>query len=302
MSARSARLLPIAVALAWLAGCATTQSSSPTDPAAAAPRGTLGGTALGSQSASDSSSNVAGISDALAGGVLGEELGNALDQKDREALAAITYQVLETDEPAIWRSAHSKATAAITLAAIEELRHDTRVWRSPKVARASELTLINQLYRAVRPTVLRAAPDAKGQRLGGFGAGHTLVALGRTTDNWIAVGHHGIIVGYVAGQPVAPVQAGRKARSPHLERMTAASARSWGFDAEAILPLAAVSDSIVVRTSCRVVSYALSTPTVRETRKVQACHAPSGAWVLENDAARQSAPLPARPVPGYRGV
>lgn len=302
MFARSARLLPMVVALVWLAGCATTQPSSPSDAATEAPRGTLGGAALGSQSASDSTSNVAGISSALADGVLGEELGNALDQKDREALATITYQVLENDEPAIWRSSHSKATAAITLAAIEELRHDARVWRSPKVVRASELLLINQLYRAVRPTVLRASPDAKGQRLGAFGAGHTFVALGRTPDNWIAVGHHGIIVGYVAGQPVAPVQAGRKARTPHLERMAAASARGWGFDAEAILPLAAVSDSIVVRTSCRVVSYALSTPTVRETRKVQACHAPSGAWQLENDNSRQSPPVPTRPVPGSRGV
>ena len=54
---------------------------------------------------------------ALAGGMLGKTIGAKLDDRDRQALAAQTQQVLESGKDGqvtTWTSAHSGATAQIT--------------------------------------------------------------------------------------------------------------------------------------------------------------------------------------------
>lgn len=279
---QTARKLALAVATIFaISGCATPgeEGQGLSKQTLGTVLGTVGGVLIGSQIGSGSGRTAAMIAGALAGGALGNWIGGNLDERDRQALAVSTEQALASGNPVTWQSGHSGATATITPGESKTVTREATVRRSPKIAAAANMSVINQPYQALKSANLRAAPSTSAEKVGGFAVGQTFTALGRTENDWIAVGRKGTTVGYVHAPLVGPASAARDAATD-LDSITVSAAKGQGFDLDAIEPAAPVSETVAVRTTCRTVAYNVKTSSGEEQKTVDACQSADGAWEL----------------------
>jgi len=256
--------------------------------------GTLAGAAvgvlIGSQVGSGSGRTAAMIAGALAGGMLGKTIGARLDQRDREALAAQTQQVLDfgqDGQATSWTSSHSGASAQITPVSTQTQAREVAVKRSAQIQPVANMTLLNKPYQAIKSANVRNAPNLQAGKVGGLAAGSTFTAIGRTDNDWIMVGRRGVSIGYVYAplvQPAAPTRAPASsatqvaaAPATDLDAMDLGSAKQQGFDLDSIQ---VVDEKVVAQTTCRTVNYSVSAQGSQESQTVQACQAADGAWEL----------------------
>ncbi len=242
--------------------------------------GSVGGALIGSRIGGGSGRTAAAIAGALAGGALGHWIGGNLDERDRQALAARTEQALASGTPMTWESGHSGASATITPGESKTVTRETTVRRSPKVVAVAGMRVINQPYQALRSANLRAAPTTDAEKIGGFAVGQTFTALGRTENDWIAVGRKGTTVGYVHAPLVGPATQTARNTATDLDSISVAAAQEQGFDLDAIDPAAPVDETVAVRTTCRTVAYEVKTASGQEQKTVDACQSADGAWQL----------------------
>ncbi|AVR90029.1 17 kDa surface antigen [Thauera aromatica K172] len=254
--------------------------------------GAAAGVLIGSQVGKGSGRTAAMLVGALAGGMLGKSIGASLDERDRQALAAQSQQVLDATQDGqvtTWRSEHSGATAQITPVSTETFTRPVAVKRTAKVQSVSNLQMLNKPYRAIKSANVRSAPDANAEKVGGLAAGSTFTAIGRTDNNWIAVGRRGVTVGYVHAPLVAPapvVQQAAKATTgapkaadtaTDLDALDVASAQDQGFDLDSA-PV--VEDKVAATTTCRTLQYTVNAGGKSDKQDVKACQAADGAWEL----------------------
>lgn len=256
--------------------------------------GAAAGILIGSKIGGGSGRTTAMLAGALAGGMLGKTLGAKLDQRDREALAVQTQKALEhTQDGQIttWTSDHSGATARIVPVTTETEAREVAVKRTPKVQKIEQLTLLNKPYQSIKSANLRAAPNDGAEKIGGLPAGTRFTALGRTNDNWIAVGRKGVTIGYVYAPLVTPATATTVASSTKnksqvapaidLDTLDTASIKQQGVDLDATdLDAAPVQEKIAANTTCRTLNYSLSQDGQQEQQTTKACQAADGAWEL----------------------
>ena len=241
--------------------------------------GTILGAIVGSQIGGGSGKAVAAIVGALAGGLLGNMIGSSLDEKDRLALAASTQKALESGKKTNWKSEHSGASAVITPVSSKTVTQSTKIKRSQKIAQVDNLQIINQPYQAKKSAILRAAPNETGKKIGGFKAGQTFTALGKTNNNWIAVGRKGVTVGYVYA-PLVGAATKHTDTATDLDKITVASAQQQGFDLDAIEPAKTVTQQVSVETQCREMKYSLKSSAGQEDKTFQACQDTNGTWQI----------------------
>lgn len=254
--------------------------------------GVAAGVLIGSQIGSGSGRTAAMLVGAMAGGALGKTLGARLDQRDREALALQTQQVLDSTQDGqatTWNSPHSDATARIVPTATETQTRAVAVKRTAQVQSVANMRLLNQPYRAIKSANVRNAPDLNAEKVGGLAAGSTFTAIGRTDSNWIMVGRRGVSVGYVYAPLVEPALARKAATqvaatasapteaATDLDALDVASAREQGFDLDSVQ---VVEDQVAAQTTCRTVNYTLTSQGSSEQQNVKACQAADGAWEL----------------------
>lgn len=279
----SRKLLAVALAgTLGLAGCATTDGSGWGNKQTwGTVLGTVGGALIGSQIGGGSGRVVAGILGALAGGVLGNWIGSNLDESDQKALAASTQQSLESGKTVQWESAHSGASAVIQPVSSTTVTQQAQLKRSPVIAKADNLSVLSQSsYYAIKSANLRAAPEASADKVGGFAAGQSFTALGKTQNNWVAVGRKGVLVGYVHAPLVAPVAQAKADEATDLDSISVAQAGSQGFDLDAFEPARPVTEQVAVQTTCRTMKYDVKTSQGQESKTVDACQSVDGSWQI----------------------
>lgn len=262
--------------------------------------GAAAGILLGSQVGSGSGRTAAMLVGALAGGMLGKTIGAKLDDRDRQALAAQTQQVLESGKDGqvtTWTSAHSGATAQITPVSTKTESRQVAVKRTAQVQAVPNMKLLNSPYRAIKSANVRNAPDQGAEKVGGLAAGSTFTAIGRTDNDWIMVGRRGVSVGYVyaplvelatarkAPAPAPAVATSSKAAAPvaqvaeatDLDALDTVAAKEQGFDLDS---MNVVEEKVAAQTTCRTVNYNVTTKGSSEQQAIQACQAADGAWEL----------------------
>jgi len=242
--------------------------------------GAVAGVLLGSQIGGGSGRTVAMIAGALAGGALGNWIGSSLDAKDQEALAASTQRALASGKAQTWTSDHSGAKATIRPVSSKTQTHEASLKRSQNIVQVKTLTVLNETWQAKSSTNLRAGPGTSNAKIGSLSGGQTFTALGRTADDWIAVGRKGVTVGYVYGPLVKPVAVAKADQAVDLDNITVAQAQSQGFDLDTIEPAKPVVDQVAVQTTCRTVQYDVTTAKGSESKTVDACQQPDGAWQI----------------------
>lgn len=260
--------------------------------------GAAAGILLGSQVGSGSGRTAAMLVGALAGGMLGKTIGAKLDDRDRQALAAQTQQVLESGKDGqvtTWISAHSGATAQITPVSTKTESRQVAVKRTTQVQAVPNMKLLNSPYRAIKSANVRNAPDQGAEKVGGLAAGSTFTAIGRTDNDWIMVGRRGVSVGYVYA-PLVELATARKAPAPavatsskaaapvaqvaeatDLDALDTVAAKEQGFDLDS---MNVVEEKVAAQTTCRTVNYNVTTKGSSEQQAIQACQAADGAWEL----------------------
>ena len=260
--------------------------------------GAAAGILLGSQVGRGSGRTAAMLVGALAGGMLGKTIGAKLDDRDRQALAAQTQQVLESGKDGqvtTWTSAHSGATAQITPVSTKTESRQVAVKRTAQVQAVPNMKLLNSPYRAIKSANVRNAPDQGAEKVGGLAAGSTFTAIGRTDNDWIMVGRRGVSVGYVYA-PLVELATARKAPAPavatsskaaapvaqvaeatDLDALDTVAAKEQGFDLDS---MNVVEEKVAAQTTCRTVNYNVTTKGSSEQQAIQACQAADGAWEL----------------------
>lgn len=245
--------------------------------------GSVAGVALGSQIGGGSGRTAAMIVGALAGGALGKMIGSRLDERDRQSLALQTQRMLEQDstQPVQWTSEHSGAQATITPGAVTTQTKSVSVKRTAQVQTVPNMTLLNQTYYSQKSANVRSAPSTSGARVGSLLPGSSFTALGRTDNNWIAVGRKGVTVGYVYAPlvstqaPVQKAQANQALAATDLDAMPDAVAKQQGFDLDSVQ-----METVSAQTSCKTLDYKVTAKGATEQQQVKACQAEDGAWEL----------------------
>ncbi|SFP91722.1 glycine zipper 2TM domain-containing protein [Pseudomonas borbori] len=246
--------------------------------------GTLAGAAagvlIGSQVSSGSGRTAAMMVGALAGGMLGKSIGAKLDERDRQALALQTQQVLNNSldgQASTWTFGHSGASAQITPVSTEIRSRTVAVKRTAQVQPVPNMQLLNKPYRALKSANVRSAPSTSAEKVGGL-------ASGSTDNNWIMVGRQGVSIGYVYAPLVAAVGSQTTASTAQpvapatdLDAMDVASAKEQGFDLDS---LSLVEEQVTAQTTCRTVNYNMTSKGANDQQTVQACQAADGAWEL----------------------
>lgn len=291
-------VLAVATCVGLSAGCANmSQNAYLNNENIGTVVGAAAGVLIGSQVGKGSGRTAAMLVGALAGGMLGKSIGASLDERDRQALAAQSQQVLDATrdgQVTTWRSEHSGATAQIVPVSTETVTRPVAVKRTAKVQSVSNLQMLNKPYRAIKSANVRSAPDANADKVGGLAAGSTFTAIGRTDNNWIAVGRRGVTVGYVhaplveaapalqqAAKTTATVQSASATKAADtatdLDSLDVASAQNQGFDLDSA-PV--VEDKVAATTTCRTLKYTVNASGKSDQQNVKACQAADGAWEL----------------------
>lgn len=191
--------------------------------------------------------------------------------------------MLEQDstQPVQWTSEHSGAQATITPGAVTTQTKSVSVKRTAQVQTVSNMTLLNQTYYSQKSANVRSAPSTSGARVGSLLPGSSFTALGRTDNNWIAVGRKGVIVGYVyaplvsAKAPAQKAQANQAMAATDLDAMPDAMAKQQGFDLDSVQ-----METVSAQTSCKTLDYKVTAKGATEQQQVKACQAEDGAWEL----------------------
>lgn len=285
----------LAAAAAITSGCASMpQSEWMTKENVGTALGVVAGIALGSQVGRGDGRTAAMLIGAFAGGALGKSIGAKLDERDREALALQTQNVLNASqdgEVSTWTSAHSGVSATIVPSSTQTESRTIQMKRVAAVQVTPELQVLNRTFVVTKSANMRSAPDAQAEKVGGLPAGSSFTALGKTSNNWVLVGRKGVAVGYVYGplvegqSQVASKAAATDRKTPakgaggaiDLDSLDMASAKDQGFDLDSG---DVIEEKVVAKTACRTVDYTVTSKGGSDTQKVKACQAADGAWEL----------------------
>jgi len=203
-----------------------------------------------------------------------------LDAQDQQALSNATKESLESGEEVSWKSAKGDSSGSVKTVSSTTHTQQAKVSRAPSIARADNLSVLNQPWQALKSANLRAAPDTSSAKVGGFAAGQSFTALGKTANNWLAVGRQGVLVGYLYAPLAAPMTEKRASEATDLDNLSAASASKQGFDLDAIAPAKAVTEEVPVQTTCRTLNYEVKAGEHEDSQTVNACQSVDGSWEL----------------------
>ncbi|HDS1679046.1 TPA: SH3 domain-containing protein [Pseudomonas putida] len=250
--------------------------------------GGLAGVAIGSTLGSGNGKIAAAL---IAGGIgayVGNRIGHHLDEKDQQALALRTQEVLSqpataSAQPVTWKSDHSGATAQITPGKEYTKTQQVQVKRAPKIQAVPSMKLINEPYVTISDNLnVRAAPNPSGEKVGSLKNHTEFTAVGSTGD-WVLVGRKGVTVGYVHKNYVEPkAQAVAKRVSPavNLDDLdVAASKETQGFDLDSIQSLP--TQTVAAEAACRPVTVSLQSQGGQtEQEQNTFCKQANGTWEL----------------------
>ncbi|GFZ58448.1 MULTISPECIES: SH3 domain-containing protein [Pseudomonas syringae group] len=226
--------------------------------------GGIAGLAVGATMGKGNGQIAAALIVAGIGGYIGNRIGQLLDDRDKQALALRTQEVLSqpatpvAQPTAIWRSDHSNASARITPGPEFKAVRTIDVKRTPNIQGVPSMKLINQPYVTRSTLNVRSAPNMNADKVGSLPGNTQFTAVGSTGD-WILVGRKGVTVGYVHKDYVmtqSDADTRKRLASVRFDDMNvSASKETEAFDLGSISSLP--SGKTAAETTCRPLSVSL---------------------------------------------
>lgn len=220
---------------------------------------------------------VSDLTNEIASSVFGQDL----NSQDKRAFDQDTKQVLVSGEQQNWQSTDGKNRAVISSVGSSQKSQTGKIERSAKIAKYDNLLVLNQTWRSKGTANLRAAPDTNANKVGLLQKDQTFTALGRTDNQWLAVGRKGVTIGYVFEPLTEPViDSSVTDQATDLDNITVAQAQSGGFDLDAFEPKEKIVDTVEVKTTCRTLKYDVDSEQNNKSKTVEVCQKADGAWEL----------------------
>ncbi|MCJ2372875.1 SH3 domain-containing protein [Pseudomonas sp. RGM 3321] len=226
--------------------------------------GGIAGLAVGATMGKGNGQIAAALIVAGIGGYIGNRIGQLLDDRDKQALALRTQEILSqpatsvAQPTAIWRSDHSNASARITPGPEFKAVRTIDVKRTPSIQGVPSMKLINQPYVTRSTLNVRSAPNMSADKVGSLPGNTQFTAVGSTGD-WILVGRKGVTVGYVHKDYVmtqSDADTRKRLAAVRFDDMNvAASKETEAFDLGSISSLP--SGKTAAETTCRPLSVSL---------------------------------------------
>ncbi|PHN43896.1 SH3 domain-containing protein [Pseudomonas amygdali] len=226
--------------------------------------GGIAGLAVGATMGKGNGQIAAALIVAGIGGYIGNRIGQLLDDRDKQALALRTQEVLSqpatpvAQPTAIWRSDHSNASARITPGPEFKAVRTIDVKRTPNIQGVPSMKLINQPYITRSTLNVRSAPNMNADKVGSLPGNTQFTAVGSTGD-WILVGRKGVTVGYVHKDYVmtqSDADTRKRLAAVRFDDMNvSASKETEAFDLGSISSLP--SGKTAAETTCRPLSVSL---------------------------------------------
>ncbi|UFI45877.1 SH3 domain-containing protein [Pseudomonas savastanoi] len=226
--------------------------------------GGIAGLAVGATMGKGNGQIAAALIVAGIGGYIGNRIGQLLDDRDKQALALRTQEILSqpatpvAQPTAIWRSDHSNASARITPGPEFKAVRTIDVKRTPNIQGVPSMKLINQPYVTRSTLNVRSAPNMNADKVGSLPGNTQFTAVGSTGD-WILVGRKGVTVGYVHKDYVmtqSDADTRKRLAAVRFDDMNvAASKETEAFDLGSISSLP--SGKTAAETTCRPLSVSL---------------------------------------------
>ncbi|MDU8459136.1 SH3 domain-containing protein [Pseudomonas syringae group sp. J254-4] len=226
--------------------------------------GGIAGLAVGATMGKGNGQIAAALIVAGIGGYIGNRIGQLLDDRDKQALALRTQEILSqpatpvAQPTAIWRSDHSSVSARITPGPEFKAVRTIDVKRTPNIQGVPSMKLINQPYVTRSTLNVRSAPNMSADKVGSLPGNTQFTAVGSTGD-WILVGRKGVTVGYVHKDYVmtqSDADTRKRLAAVRFDDMNvAASKETEAFDLGSISSLP--SGKTAAETTCRPLSVSL---------------------------------------------
>ncbi|RMP79057.1 SH3 domain-containing protein [Pseudomonas syringae] len=226
--------------------------------------GGIAGLAVGATMGKGNGQIAAALIVAGIGGYIGNRIGQLLDDRDKQALALRTQEILSqpatpvAQPTAIWRSDHSNASARITPGPEFKAVRTIDVKRTPNIQGVPSMKLINQPYVTRSTLNVRSAPNMNADKVGSLPGNTQFTAVGSTGD-WILVGRKGVTVGYVHKDYVmtqSDADTRKRLAAVRFDDMNvSASKETEAFDLGSISSLP--SGKTAAETTCRPLSVSL---------------------------------------------
>jgi len=238
---------------------------------------------------------------AVIGGLIGNRVGAALDDRDKQALAAKAQQALLTqpdNAPLPWASDHNTGvTGSVSATNTRIETKPVRIVRDANVAPAGQLDIIGAKYVAKSATKIRLAPTTDSDEVTTLAGGATIWAVGKVHGQpWIMVARGGKSIGYVTATNVIPAPtvaspAPVPAKPASAEPPAPAAAAAFDLDSapppvrtpadlDALGPTEKV-DTVTASVSCRDLKTTVTANGQTSTDGQTACRSPDGAWQLD---------------------
>ncbi len=257
--------------------------------------GAVAGGLVGSQVGSGTGRTFAIVAGTALGGWAGSELGRFFDARDRAAVEKTSAQALSSardGQTITWKNPENGHNAVITPRHTRIEDREIQFYRSKKIQPVDDIELIGETYTTVKSANLRAAPTTNSNIVGGLKTNEQFNAMGRIKDApWIVVAKGNKTIGYVyeslvhkiSNQPVPRLKKSidldgigeiHDVSSKDLDEVD--NTGSFNLDENDF-----VVDTVVTKTQCRSVDYALNNGDgVSENKNFTACKGSEGSWEI----------------------
>ncbi|WP_275098321.1 SH3 domain-containing protein [Sedimenticola hydrogenitrophicus] len=247
--------------------------------------GAVGGALIGAKVAGGNNRWLGAAIGGALGFYAGKVIGRNLDERDRQALAAQTIEVLDqpTASVSTWQSDRSGAAAEIKTGEISYKSETREVKRLATVEAVPNIRLESREYQTTSALRVRSGPGTRYQTITTLQPGDRVDSAGRTENGWLMLAKKGVTVGYVHGDYVTPYNPIEQAKaegidldSVELESLPRQEAFA-GIDLDS---METTTSTVTAQLGCRDVQISVTTDQGTENETAQACQKPDGVWEL----------------------
>jgi len=228
------------------------------------------------------------LAGAMIGGLIGDQLGKYLNEKERQELEAYSLNQLNTSSSVgstQWAS-QSGAKATVQTGPSAYRKKAVEVVSLKAVEITPNLKLVGETYQSGVSLNVRTSPRvASYNKVGGLRPGAEFTAVGLTDNNWMLIAQNGISVGYVSAKYIQPASIQQTAmRSEGIDldaldqEVVVAGIDLDGIDLDAV---EVEKTEIFAQTECKTLDYDITSAEGQSGKaSFNACKGADGAWEL----------------------
>lgn len=277
-------LIPVAIIVSFSYGCEGALREISKENLGATIGG-VGGALLGASIAGGDNKWLGAAIGGAVGLFAGKMIGQHLDQRDRQALALRTVDVLDERSAGVstWKSNQSGASANIRTGEITYKAAPKQVKRLSSVEPVPSIKLEKKQYQTTSALRVRSGPGTQYATITTLRPRDVITSAGRTDNGWLMLAKQEVTVGYVHGHYVKSYDPMERAKtqgidldSVEVENMP----KQEGFTGIDLDKVDISTSTVNAQMGCRDLEVDVTTDQGTEKETTKACQNADGVWEL----------------------